>query len=77
MEKEEKKFRDATSLLRYMRNLPYCKMSSTAKEMAEKCGVPLYIFNNWRYGLSKIPESAKSKLEEIAGEPIFNKEAEL
>lgn len=45
-----------------------------AKEkIAKECLVPNYTVNNWLYGLSRIPELHKLKIEEIFGEQIFSR----
>lgn len=72
-EKREKKMNDAIALRNYLRSLPVCKAPEMAKELARECKVPIYIFNNWRCGVTKIPELAKDKIEEITGIIIFER----
>lgn len=45
-----------------------------AKEkIAKECLVPTYTVNNWIYGLSRIPELHKRKIEEIFATEIFTR----
>ncbi|KAA6338515.1 hypothetical protein EZS27_013490 [termite gut metagenome] len=65
---------DSQKLRTFLRSLPVCESSNTAKKLAEECKVPLYTFNNWRSGMTRMPELAKDKIEEVIGVKIFERE---
>ncbi|KAA6349011.1 hypothetical protein EZS27_003611 [termite gut metagenome] len=44
------------------------------KKLTKECKVSLSTFRNWRFGLARIPELAKDKIEEVTGEKIFIRE---
>lgn len=71
--KRQKKTNDGMALRNYMRSLPVCESPEMAKKLANECKVPIYIFNNWRSGLTRIPELAKDKIEEVTGTTIFDR----
>lgn len=39
--------------------------------ICKECLIPAYTLNNWKYGLARIPELHKRKIEEIFEEEIF------
>lgn len=63
---------DSQLLRKYLLKLPVEEFSKMIRKMAEECMVPLSTFNNWQYGVCRIPDLAKHKIEEIAGQKIFN-----
>ncbi len=42
------------------------------ERICKECLVPAYTFHNWKYGLCRIPELHKRKIEEIFGKKIFS-----
>lgn len=73
LNEKKKKHSDGIELQTYLRNLPVCQSTNMARILTEACKVPPSTFSNWRYGLSKIPELAKDKIEEVAGVKIFTR----
>lgn len=43
------------------------------EKICKECLVPAYTVRNWKYGLSRIPELHKCKIEEIFGIKIFTR----
>lgn len=62
---------DAEKLRAFMQNLRYCDYAKTRKQLVEACMVAPNIFNNWMCGVTKIPELAKQKINEVIGKQIF------
>lgn len=62
---------DAEALNEFLKSIPYGEYKATKERLAEACKVPTYTFNNWCYGLAKIPELCKEKIEEVSGVEIF------
>lgn len=68
----EKEYSPDTKKLRdFMYNLRYCEYNSTRKLIVEECMIQGYTFTNWLCGVTKIPELAKQKINEITGKQIF------
>ena len=65
--KNSKNVENSVKLRAYFRSLPIEQSQEKAREMIEACKVPKSTFNNWRAGLSRIPELAKDKINEVAG----------
>lgn len=43
------------------------------EKICKECLVPAYTVRNWKYGLSRIPELHKRKIEEIFDKQIFSR----
>lgn len=43
------------------------------EKISKECLVPAYTVRNWMYGLSRIPELHKRKIEEIFATQIFSR----
>jgi hypothetical protein len=69
-----KKTDDGEKLRNFLNNLSVIKAPQVAKTMVAKCKVSTTTFRNWRYGMARIPELAKDKIEEVAGEKIFDRD---
>ncbi|KAA6348229.1 hypothetical protein EZS27_004297 [termite gut metagenome] len=65
---------DNINLRDFLNNLSVIESPKMARRLAKECKVPMYTFNNWRTGIARIPELAKDKIEEVAGEKIFDRD---
>jgi len=43
------------------------------ERICQECLIPSYTLRNWKYGLARIPELHKRKIEETIGENIFSR----
>lgn len=69
---DEKIFTDDGERLRmYILSLPILEARTAVEKISETCKVPVHTVNNWRYGLCRIPNLAKDKIEELFGVKIF------
>lgn len=69
--KKQENLENSAKLRNYFRRLPIEESQRMAQEMTEACKVPRSTFNNWRSGACSIPELAKDKINEVAGQLIF------
>ncbi len=63
--------KDAAALKEYLDHVPYIEYADTKKKIIEGCMIKPHTLSNWKYGLCRIPDLHKAKLEEIAGRKIF------
>ena len=64
--------KDSEALQTFLDSFPsrYERLAAEEK-IARDCYVPKYTVRNWKYGLSRIPELHKRKIEEIFDQSIF------
>lgn len=43
------------------------------EKICRECIIPAYTLRNWKYGLSRIPELHKRKIEEVFAKTIFTR----
>lgn len=66
--------KDSTALSSFLNGFESQYARLLAKEkIAKECLVPTYTVNNWIYGLCRIPELHKRKIEEIFSSKIFTR----
>lgn len=66
---------DAQKLQECLNGIPMGEYKETIAQLVAGCKVTPATFNNWRYGLCRIPELAKDKIEEILEKEIFKIES--
>lgn len=57
---------DAEILQRWLKTIPYGEYNNTIKRLVDECLVSRSTFNNWRYGLSRIPASGKRDINRVS-----------
>ena len=66
--------KDSEALQTFLASFPSRYERLAAEEqIARNCYVPKYTIRNWKYGLSRIPELHKRKIEEIFNQTIFHR----
>lgn len=65
--------KDSVALKNFFQSLSYGESRFMTERITEGCKVPRTTVYNWRNGLARIPELYKDKIEEIAGEKIFDR----
>lgn len=64
--------KDAFALKDYIDHIPYIEYAETKRKIIEGCMIKPHTLSNWMYGLCRIPDLHKAKIEEIAGQKIFD-----
>lgn len=76
MKTEIKQPTDGQLLRDWLNSVPYGEYNAVRARMVAECMVSKQIFANWLYGLSRIPNLAKSVINSVAknfnGTSIFN-----
>lgn len=76
MEHRIKQPTDGQILRDWLNSVPYGEYNAVRARMVAECMVTKQIFANWLYGLSRIPNLAKSAINSVAqsynGTSIFN-----
>ncbi len=76
MKAEIKQPTDGQILRDWLNSVPYGEYNAVRARMVAECVVTKQIFANWLYGLSRIPNLAKSAINSVAqnynGTTIFN-----
>lgn len=66
--------KDSESLVAFLNSFESRYERLFAQErICKECLVPAYTVRNWKYGLARIPELHKHKIEEIFGKQIFSR----
>jgi len=66
---------DAQKLQEWIGKIPISLYRKTLDDVINACKTNKHTLQNWRYGNCRIPELAKDKIEEIAGEKIFTQKS--
>ena len=76
MKTEIKQPTDGQILRDWLNSVPYGDYNAIRDRMVSECMVSKQIFKNWRYGLCRIPNLAKSAINAVAqkynGTIVFN-----
>ncbi|MDR1116608.1 MAG: hypothetical protein LBL33_10790 [Tannerella sp.] len=62
---------DAQNLQKWINSIPVGEYRKKIDDVIAGCKIPRSTFYNWKFGLCRIPELHKDKIEEIAGCKIF------
>ena len=67
----DKILKDSVALLDFLNSLPKAEKTLVIQRIESGCMVPRRTVYNWMYGVCRIPQLHKCKIEEIIGENIF------
>ena len=68
---KEKEKTDGEKLRDYLGTIPVNEYNQKKNLIIYSCKIKSHTLNNWIYGLCKIPELAKEKIEEVTKYKIF------
>ncbi len=64
--------KDSLALKAYIDSIPFSEYAEVKKKIIEGCLIKAHTLSNWQYGLCRIPNLHKAKIEEIIGRKIFS-----
>lgn len=64
--------KDSIALTNYFATRNRIECSAIIDKIVAECKITRSTFFNWKYGICRIPQLHKDKIEEILGEKIFN-----
>ena len=65
--------KDYEALADIFQNLDRTETVSLIDKIVYECKITRHTFFNWKYGVCRIPELHKDKIEEILGKRVFDK----
>lgn len=71
MKERTKITKDSIALCTYLDTFDSKQRAEKVNQIAAGCFVSRYVVYNWTYGLTRIPELFKRKIEEICNSQIF------